>query len=191
MIRKLSITILLLLSMSACSDTTQKTEKSKGSETLKEAETQSVLKESKTSIENPMPVLSDTKKEKILKKLKEIKNDNNKNLNQARSVSINGEKFRTTTWPVIKGSTVYNVLMKEKGRIKGTFVVVLTEGKALSASINDSFTINKIAKNTFNLLPNNRKILDMMQEYKRLLQEGFHIVEMEVDYSPIDTNQEF
>jgi len=188
MIRKLSITILLLLSMSACSDTTQKTEKP---EILKEAETQSVLKESKTSIENPMPVLSDNKKEKILKKLKDIKNDNNKNLNQVRSVSINGEKFRTTTWPVIKGSTVYNVLMKEKGRIKGTFVVVLTEGKALSASINDSFTINKIAKNTFNLLPNNRKILDMMQEYKRLLQEGFHIVEMEVDYSPIDTNQEF
>jgi len=138
-----------------------------------------------------MPVLSDTKKEKILKKLKEIKNNNNKNLNQARSVSINGEKFRTTTWPVIKGSTVYNVLMKEKGKIKGTFVVVLTQGKALSDTIRESYTIKKIAKNTFKLGPNNRKILDMMQEYKSLMKESFHIVEMEVDYSPIDTNQEF
>jgi len=185
MIKKLPITILLLISLSACSDTAQ-TPKAQEA-----PETQKTTKENKTSADNSLPVISDSKKENILRKLELIKNDKNKNLNQARSISINGEKFRTTVWPVIKGSTVYNVLMKEEGKLKGTFVVVLAPGKELSASIRESYTIKKIAKNTFKLLPNNRRIVDLMQEYKRLLQENFHIIEMEIDYSPIDTNQEF
>lgn len=183
MMKKLPITMIILLSMSGCSDTPQTPE------TSKEPEKKSTLKENKTSIENPMPVLSDTKKEKVLNKLELIKN--NKNLNQARSVSINGEKFRTTVWPVIKGTKVYSLLMKENGKVKGTFVVVLTEGEALSALIKESYAIKNIAKDTYKLFPKNRKISDMMQEYKRLLQENFHIVEMEVDYSPINKNTEF
>ena len=179
MIKILPIPLLLLLSMGACSDTEQV------------EETKDISNKSEVIIDKQLPAKSNTTKEKVLKQLESIKQNKINSLNQSRSIAINGEKFSTTARPVVQGTAVYNLLMRKTGKIKGTFVVVLTKEKELPTQIKESFTVENLAQSTFRLAPKDRKVLDMMQEYKNLMQENFVRLEMEIDYSPISKQQEF
>mgnify|MGYP000447424237 CR=1 FL=1 len=184
MIKNLPIALTILVSLSACSDTAQTSESKSVSKVSEE-------KVEKPSTIKPAVTTPITEKEKIIKQLELITKSKNETLAQKRSISINGDKFRTSAWPVIKGATVYNVLMNEQGKVKGSFVVVLAPNNELSAQVKQDYSVEKIAESTFKLLPKNIKNVDMMQTYKRLMEENFKILEMEVDYSPIKNTSEF
>lgn len=182
MIKNLTIALTILVSLSACSDNIQTSE----SQSIEKA---SEVKESASA--EAIPIKGITEKEKLIKQLELIKKSKNDVITQKRSVSINGEKFRTSSWPVIKGATVYNLLMNEQGKVKGSFVVVLASSNELSEQIKQDYSVKKLAESTFRLISKNIKNLDMMQAYKRLMGENFEILEMEIDYTPIKNTSEF
>jgi len=184
MIKNLPIALTILVSLSACSDTAQTSESKSVSKV-------SEVKVEKASTIKPTVTTPITEKEKIIKQLELITKSKNETLAQKRSISINGDKFRTSAWPVIKGATVYNVLMNEQGKVKGSFVVVLASDNELSTQVKQDYSAKKLAENTFKLIPKNIKNLDMMQAYKRLIGESFEVLEMEIDYSPIKNTSEF
>jgi hypothetical protein len=101
-------------------------------------------------------------------------------LSNKKTISLNGEKYLIEDEKLQKGSQVRNIHMSEKGRIKGTFVVITKTGKVAGISLKNKV---KIAKDTFRLIPmQNDNLLDI---YKTLLADkSLSRVEMEIDYSP-------
>lgn len=96
-----------------------------------------------------------------------------------RTVSFNGEKYLVDGAKLRKGSQVRNIHMSEKGRIKGTFVVVLKAGETLDISFK---SMTKIAKDTFRLIP--AQTDDLMAIYNELLlNKSIARVELEIVYS--------
>lgn len=119
-----------------------------------------------------------------------IKKNDEKNIetkalvSNARSTSINGEKFKLFASKNIQGSKVFNVLMQQYGTLKGGIIVVV-KGDILKSDSFEQFTLTKIAKNTFRLIPD--KGLDLVVEYKKLSEMlKLEVVELEIDYSPIN-----
>gem|GEM_PF-2055203 len=114
-----------------------------------------------------------TTKEKLVKSLEKP------HLLAKRTISINGEKYIVEGEKFIKGTLVRNIHMSEKGRVKGTFVIVT---KAVSALEQQFKSKVKIAKDTFRLTPENTD--DLMTIYKQLLRnKSIDLVELEIEYS--------
>ena len=113
-----------------------------------------------------------------LKKIENSKSTMKKNdIKIGRSVYLNNQKFKLLSAEVIKGAEVYNLSIKEMGRIKGTIVIVT---KQLSSSM----VANKIALDTYRLTPKKGQTLSAL--YKELIaDENNKTVELEIDYSPI------
>lgn len=117
-------------------------------------------------------------KSKIKQKLEKIRDK--PVLLYKRTISLNGEKYIFEDEKLQKGSQVRSIHMSEKGRVKGTFVVITKTGKIADISFKSK---TKIAKDTFRLIP--MKYDDLMGVYKRLLADKSLIrVEIEIDYSP-------
>lgn len=113
-----------------------------------------------------------------LKKVENAKSTMKKNdIEIGRSVYLNNQKFKLLSAKVTKGAKVYNLSIKETGRIKGTIVIVT---KQLSSSM----VANKIALDTYRLTPQKGQTLSAL--YKELIaDEKNKTVELEIDYSPI------
>jgi len=124
-------------------------------------------------------------KSKIKRELE--KNREKPVLSHKRTISLNGEKYLFEDEKLQKGSQVRNIHMSEKGRIKGTFVVITKTGKVAGISFKSK---TKIAKDTFRLIP--MKNDDLLDIYKTLLADKSLIrVEIEIDYSPDSQKQIF
>jgi hypothetical protein len=96
-----------------------------------------------------------------------------------KTLSFNGEKYLYDGKNLRKGSEVRNIYMSEKGRVKGTFVIVAKAEKILTIAVKSQ---TKIAKNTFRLVP--QQTDDLMTFYHQLLlNKSIVSVELEVDYS--------
>jgi hypothetical protein len=108
-------------------------------------------------------------------------------LSHKRTISLNGEKYLFEDEKLQKGSQVRNIHMSEKGRIKGTFVVITKTEKIAGISFKSK---TKIAKDTFRLIPMQND--DLLDIYKILLADKSLIrVEIEIDYSPDSQKQMF
>jgi len=108
-------------------------------------------------------------------------------LSHKRTISLNGEKYIFEDEKLQKGSQVRNIHMSEKGRIKGTFVVITKTGKIAGLSFKSK---TKIAKDTFRLIPMQND--DLLDIYKILLADkSLTRVEIEIDYSPDSQKQIF
>ncbi|NQZ80502.1 MAG: hypothetical protein HRT52_05745 [Colwellia sp.] len=101
------------------------------------------------------------------------------------SITLNGEKFILNSAQFGKGSKVYNKQMGEYGLIKGTIVVVGIDKVSADELLYPLVKVIQIAKNTFRLIP--EKAVELMPFYKELIKSKlFSVVEMEIDYSPIN-----
>lgn len=108
-------------------------------------------------------------------------------MSNKRTISLNGEKYLFEDEKLQKGSQVRNIHMSEKGRIKGTFVVITKTGEIADISFKSK---TKIAKDTFRLLPMQSD--DLLNIYKILLADkSLTRVEIEIDYSPDSKKQLF
>jgi len=108
-------------------------------------------------------------------------------LSHKRTISLNGEKYLFEDEKLQKGSQVRNIHMSEKGRVKGTFVVITKAGKIADISFKSK---TKIAKDTYRLIPMQND--DLLDIYKTLLADKSLIrVEIEIDYSPDSQKQIF
>lgn len=126
-------------------------------------------------------------KSKIKIKQELEKNRDNPVPSQKRTISLNGDKYIFEGEIIQKGSQVHNIHMSEKGRIKGTFVVISKTGKITAIPVKSK---TKIAKNTFRLTP--MENADLMDVYKILLADkNLTRVEIEIDYSPDSKKQIF
>lgn len=135
--------------------------------------TTEVMKKTPTTLKNTSP----TDIEVLLAKREGVL----KQQNGTRSIHLNNEKFKLLSAEVTQGAKVYNILMKELGTIKGSIIVV-TVDSALPLTIKGS----KIAKQTYRLYPTNKSSL--YEFYKELDKDSkYSTVELEIDYSPINT----
>ncbi|MBA6263932.1 MAG: hypothetical protein V7780_05580 [Colwellia sp.] len=174
----LSVALLVMASLTACSDTPdekkQEIDGLKNDTTLGATKQKSVLEINK---ETPKLVLKD----------KAIKSDQSgqflENIQYKKNnvLMINKEKFTLRSESLTKGAKVFNILMSEPGTVKGTFVVIVNEGEK-SVNIDNTAEINEIAKNTYRLTP--KKGVEFLKYYKLLLSaKQLQQVEMEIDYS--------
>jgi hypothetical protein len=187
--RKLSMVALLIGTLSACSDTNEKSPQK-----VKEAVTKedSLSVNNKDQAEVEVEQLTEVAKSNLFNK--SVNKLNKPTLNktlveQNKNIAINNEKFKLQSEELVKGAKVYNYLMSQSGKVKGTFVIV-TESSEEFLSYKDTDKITKIAKQTYRLTPiNDVKFAD----YYKLLQNSklFQIVEMEIDYSPEKKLSEF
>lgn len=98
-----------------------------------------------------------------------------------RTVSFNGEKYLFDGRKLQQGSKVRGIHMSESGRVKGSIVVVVKEGKILDISFMNFKSKTKIAKNTFRLIPNQTD--DLLTVYKKLSSNNsISIAELEIVY---------
>jgi hypothetical protein len=119
-------------------------------------------------------------KSKIKIKQESEKNQVKPLLSYKKTISLNGEKYLFEDEKLQKGSQVRNIHMSEKGKIRGTFVVITKTGKIADISFKSK---TKIAKDTFRLIPMQND--DLLDIYKMLLADKNLIrVEIEIDYSP-------
>jgi len=126
-------------------------------------------------------------KSKIKIKQELEKNQEKPILSHKRTISLNGEKYIFEDEKLQKGSQVRNIHMSEKGRIKGTFVVMTKTGKITGLSFKSK---TKIAKDTYRLIPMQND--DLLDIYKTLLADkSLMRVEIEIDYSPESKKQIF
>jgi len=102
---------------------------------------------------------------------------------QLKSVSINGEKFTTQENKIIAGSEVFNLLMGEYGKVKGSIVIVSRNINKDEMKFRYSLSsVIGIAKNTFRIIPLENEALFTL--YKTLsLEQEMETVELEIDYS--------
>jgi hypothetical protein len=141
---------------------------------------QSNILETKRNDEKNLKIKNSPSKEviEVLAKDRLKKRADNAASIKERSVSINGEKF-LYEGKLEKGTQVRNIHMSEKGRIRGSIVIVVNPGETLSLAFNNQ---TKIAKDTYRLIP--EKTEDLMTIYKELMQnKSITIVELEIDYS--------
>lgn len=132
-----------------------------------------VIKKTSTTLKNTSP----TDIEVLLAKREGIL----KQQNNARNIRLNNEKFKLLSPNVTQGAKVYNILMKEFGIIKGSIIVV-TIDSALPLTIKGS----KIAKQTYRLYPTKKSSLyEFYKEFDK--DPKYSTVELEIDYSPINT----
>ncbi len=105
------------------------------------------------------------------------------NLAKTRSITINSEKYTSEATELVKGSKVFNVLMGEWGKIKGSIVVV--SPKLQQEQLSQQFSlssIENIAQDTYRLTPTEQKSLYGL--YKALLAlNSIKQVELEIDFS--------
>jgi len=97
-----------------------------------------------------------------------------------KSIYINDHKFILLDNEFKKGKRVFNLSNKEKGRIKGSIVVVATNEMRLSA------TVKKIADKTFLIIPQPGESLQQLYD-KLKIDEQYTTVELQIDYSPMSS----
>jgi len=134
-----------------------------------------------TKVEN---VALQKNKEERQKKLKLQENKTSSDFRK-RTFSINGDKHESNDGVLTKNSILLNLSMYEAGRVKGSFIVVTIAGKKLNLESVEVKYSSKIAQDTFRLVPVQGD--DLMAVYKMLLADkSLVLVELEIDYSPID-----
>ena len=101
------------------------------------------------------------------------------------TISLNGEKYIIEGGILRQGAVVQNINMSEKGRVKGTFVIVTKSNLVLEPTFKSKM---KIAKDTFRLTPMNTD--DLKVAYKQLLRnKSIDLVELEIEYSGAKGNR--
>ncbi|MCP4320406.1 MAG: hypothetical protein GY787_00810 [Alteromonadales bacterium] len=152
-------------------------------------------KSSATEVTNTEQVIkveqSITQKEEVPSR-KQLKLEGNKNIptHRKRTLTINGEKFAVNSAVLTKNSVVFNLNMKEKGRVKGSFVVITQPDKALNIKGLNLKYSNKIAKDTFRLVPVQGE--NLLVIYQQLLADkSLTRVELEIDYSPANKKMSY
>ncbi len=164
----------------ACSNEDKKTKESK--ELAKVEVVNSDVIEEKKKINN--------KKTDAIEALKlKIKTQQQKSV-QIRKFTVNNEKFTTTTWPLTKGSEVINLNINATGNVTGNIVIVLHEKNQLPAIISQQFNHVRLTKNTYKLSPKSTSTIslnkiDLIEQYKKLIKQGFAVVEMEIYYDGV------
>jgi hypothetical protein len=180
--RKLSLAALIMVSLTACSDTQENKEKN--------AEEQKIEKKSPLTEHKLVKVInkenqSTLVKEKVIesegadlgvKVFERLKAKNN-------NILLNKQKFELLSDKLIKGAKVFNLVLSEPGIVKGTFVVISNNTEKLTNLVG-TVRVDEIEKNTYRLTP--KEDVDFLQYYKSLLgQKQFQTVEVEIDYSGI------
>ncbi|WOT05674.1 hypothetical protein [Shewanella youngdeokensis] len=96
------------------------------------------------------------------------------------SYQLNQQKFVSNSAPLVKGSLVTNSYMSSSGVLKGSFVVV---SSAQVESLSTDYHIEKIAEDTFRLVPITANA-NLYSLYTALLKsQALSLVEIEIDYS--------
>lgn len=147
----------------------------------------------KTETPSVMPVETSTstvitKDEAVNKKKLLITEQDKKTQNKTYSYRLNDQKFTSNAKVLVKGSSVSSPIMSESGVLKGSFVVITT---AKTESLSTHYKVNKIAKNTYRLIPIKNQT-DLYNLYSNLLKNSeLSRVEIEVDYSRASTAQSY
>ena len=124
------------------------------------------------------------------KKQLKLKENENLPLVRKRTLTINGEKFEVNSAVLTKNSMLLNLSMKEKGRAKGSFVVITQADTALNIKGLKLKYSNKIAKDTFRLVPVQGE--NLLVIYQQLLADkSLTRVELEIDYSPANKKMSY
>ncbi|OUS28795.1 hypothetical protein A9Q98_07155 [Thalassotalea sp. 42_200_T64] len=165
MVKKITTLLALVIAISACSEVT---------ETNKKATSSTDSAQTKQTTNSATEITASRSKDKTEHSLA---------IDKPRSVTINNKKFQANTI-IQPGARVFNLLMGEFGRVKGSFVVT-TKDQMLADSDNFMLaTITAIAANTYRITP--QKQTNFMEFYQQLqYDKRFRVVEMEIDYSPI------
>ncbi|WP_394388651.1 hypothetical protein [Shewanella woodyi] len=148
----------------------------------------------KTETSSAMPVETSTstvitKDEAVNKKKLLITEQDKKTQNTAYSYRLNDQKFTSNAKVLVKGSSVSSPIMSESGVLKGSFVVIITTAK--TESLSTHYKVNKIAKNTYRLIPIKNQT-DLYNLYSNLLKNSeLSRVEIEIDYSRDSTAQSY
>lgn len=108
-----------------------------------------------------------------------------------QSLSINGVKMRVAKMPLGMGSRVFNLKTNSWGTIKGSITVVMGVGNSVNQLDGlTMFKLEKIAEDTYQLLPINYTG-DLYGIYRELLNNtGVKVVELDVFYNGIIPKQE-
>ncbi|GGM78838.1 hypothetical protein [Shewanella xiamenensis] len=104
--------------------------------------------------------------------------------NKLYSYQFNERQFTAHTARLVKGTVVYDTQISTFGQLRGSFVLV---SKSDLVALSSSFRIERIAGNTYRLIPIDSSLL-LLDILKRLQKLGQ--VELEVDYTSRDKNSE-
>ncbi|GLX78037.1 hypothetical protein tinsulaeT_13770 [Thalassotalea insulae] len=98
-----------------------------------------------------------------------------------KSLTINNERLRVTDAKLLKGTQVYNKMIRQTGTVKGTIVIVTTELDKYQSQLK-SLPVSEIAKQTYRI---DATSLDNLNEFYRelLAMDWIKQVELEIDYS--------
>ena len=175
---KLLLVITALLSIIACSDSTQQN-------------TDESAKELSVETGKPSDLGVNNKTVKIAKgELSKSDIKKAKDQQIARSLLINGEKHRLLSDVLKKGAKVLNINMHEYGMIKGGIVVVVKGDYAFEDELFTQVNVSKIANKTFRLI--HKKDNELMNFYQHLTRMAqFDVVELEIDYSAKARKEEY
>jgi len=178
---KLLLVITALLSIIACSDSTQQNT----DESAKESNELSVETSKPSGLDVNNNTVKIAKGELSKREIKKAKDQQ-----IARSLLINGEKFRLLSGVLKKGAKVLNINMHEYGTVKGGIVVVVKSDYAFEDKRFTQVEVSKIANKTFRLI--HEKDNELMNFYQRLTRmTQFDVVELEIDYSAKAKKEEY